>query len=84
MASLSSLANNLVERLHNGKCENCEPGLEDATFKDNTLTFKCLDCNKNYEKEFDEGLTKTFQNTYQLCDGGINKFCHMPRRGVYP
>lgn len=74
MASLSSLANNLVERLHRGKCENCEPGLEDATFKDNTLTFKCLDCNKNSEKKFVEDLTKKFSYTYWFYDGDIDNF----------
>ena len=82
--SLSILADDLVERLYKSKCENCAPGLEDPAFKDNTLTFKCLDCNKNYKTEFDEGLTKRFQNTYRFCDGGINKFCHMLWKGVYP
>ena len=29
-------------------------------------------------------LKKKFANTYQFCDGDINKFCLMLRKGVYP
>ena len=52
-SSLSSLANNLAEGLHNVKCKKCKSNLEYVIDKDNTLAFNCLDCNKNYEKEFD-------------------------------
>ena len=33
---------------------------------------------------FDEDLSKIFENTYQLCDGGIDQFCLMLQKGVYP
>ena len=81
--SLSSLANNLAERLRKGKCENCEFGLEYAVVKDNILTFKCLNCNNNFEKEFGEGLTKRFQKAYRFCDADINTFYLMLQKGVY-
>ena len=47
------------------------------------MVFKYVDCNKNPEKELDEGLAKRFENTYRFCDGVINKFCLILRRGVY-
>ena len=44
------------------KCEICRSGFEYAKVQDSsTLIFKCLDCNKNYEQEFDEDLTKKIQ-----------------------
>ena len=54
-----------------------------------TLTFKCLDCNKNYEQESDEGLTKRFKNKYWICNIqvfviDIDKFCLMLWKSVYP
>ena len=52
--------------------------------KDNILTFKCDDCNKDYEKEFDENSTNWFESKYKFCDDGINKFCLMLKKVVYP
>lgn len=57
-SSLSILVDNLAEVLHKGKCENFNSCLEYALVKDNTLAFKFLDCNKYYEKEIEQGLTK--------------------------
>ena len=45
--------------------------------KDVLLTFRCVDCDKTYEKKFDEDLSKIFQNEYQFYYGDINKFCLM-------
>ena len=82
--SLSSFIDNLSEGLHNHICTDCKSCLEYRKDKDELLIFECLDCNKNYEKEFDQDLIKRFANTYKLCDGDINKFCLMLRKGVYP
>ena len=38
---------------------------------------------KNYEKNLDEDLAKRFENTHRLCDGYLNKFFQMLRKGVY-
>ena len=50
---------------------------------DNTLTFMCKDCNKNYGKEFDKNLTNRFKNTSRLCDRDLNKFPIMLGKGFY-
>ena len=47
------------------------------------LVFRCLNCSKHYEKEFDKDLSKTFANTYIFCDDEINKFCLMLRKYIY-
>ena len=45
--------------------------------------FNCLKCSKSYKKHFTEYLIKRFANTYEFCDGDINKFFLMLRKGVY-
>ena len=36
------------------------------------VDIKCSDCNKSYEKGFDEDLVKKFDKTYRFQDGDIN------------
>ena len=50
--------------------------------KDNKLIFKSI--NKNHNKEFNKDLIKRFANIYEFCDGDINKFILLLRKGVYP
>ena len=59
--------------------------LEYITAKGNT--HKCVDCKKIVKKktkQFDKDLANRFQNTYKFCDGVLNKFCLIVRKGVYP
>ena len=46
--------------------------------------FKCIDCEKEYEKEFNKELLERFANTYKFCDNDLNKFIMLLRKGVYP
>ena len=48
------------------------------------LIFKCIDCEKEYEKEFNKELLERFSNTYEFCDDDLNKFLILLRKGVYP
>ena len=48
------------------------------------LIFKCIDCEKEYEKEFNKELIERFANTYKFCNNDINKFIMLLRKGVYP
>ena len=48
------------------------------------LIFKCIDCEKGYEKEFNKELLERFANTYKFCDNNLNKFILLLRKGVYP
>ena len=40
---------------------NCESCLHYISTKDNKLTFKCIKCIKNYQKDFHKDLTKIFK-----------------------
>ena len=45
----------------------------------NQLTFRCFRCKKNYKK-----LIQRFSNIYEFCNGDLNKFILLLRKGVYP
>ena len=62
-SSPSSLDDNLAERSHKDKCKNCKSNHEYMTVSNGSLVFKCVECNKNYKKKFDEDLAKRSENT---------------------
>ena len=83
--SLSSLVDNLSEKLHQSdKCKDCKSELDYMSVKDNQLIFQCLECKKNYKKDFNKESIKRFANTYEFCNGDINKFILLLRKRVYP
>ena len=53
------------------------------TTKDEQIIFRCFKCKKNYEKNFNEDLIQKFANTYKFCNGVLNKFILLLRKGVY-
>ena len=52
--------------------------------KDEKLIFRCYSCKKNYEKDFNKELIERFANIYEFCNGNLNKFILLLRKGVYP
>ena len=82
--SLSNLVNNLSEGYHNDRCIDCKPCLNYMAIKDEQLIFRCFTSKKNYEKNFNKDLIKRFANTYEFCNGNLNKFILLLRKGVYP
>ena len=52
-------------------------------FKDTQLIFRCFECKKSYNKDFNKELIKRFSNIYKSCVEGINKFILLLRKGVY-
>ena len=81
--SLSNLVNKLSGALYNGKCTDCKSCLEYILAKNNQLIFKCLNCNKNHNKDLNKDLINRFVSTYEFCDEDINKFILLLRKGVY-
>ena len=86
--SLSKLINNLSQGLHNDKCKDCKSYLDYVTIKDNQgsctqLIFRCFSCKMNYEKDFNKELIQSFANIYEFCNGDLNKFILLLRKGVY-
>ena len=81
---LSKLADNLTYNIHNNKCDKCKSNLCFVRAMNETLLFKCIDCEKEYEKEFNKELLERFSNTYEFCGNDLNKFLILLRKGVYP
>ena len=89
--SSPSLVNNLSDGLHSDKCTECKSCLDYMSIKDNQwnciqwncieIIFKCLNCNKNYNKDFNKNLINRFS---AFCNGDINKFILLLRKKVYP
>ena len=74
-SSLSSLLDNLSEGLHSDKCADCKSHLDYWSIKDDKLIFRCFECKKNREKQFNKEL-----KDFQTCMGFaiktlINLFC---------
>ena len=82
--SLSKLVDNLTDNVHNDKCIKCKSNLCFVRAMNKKLIFKCIDCEKEYEKEFNKELVERFANTYKFCDNDLNKFIMLLRKGVYP
>ena len=81
--SLSNLVTNLSEGVHNDKYRDYKSYLDYISIKNKKFIFRCFECKKNYEKEFNKKLIKRFANTYKFCNGNINKFILLLRKGVY-
>ena len=77
-SSLSSLVGNLSEGLHSEKCTNCKSCLEYMITQYDQLIFRCFECKKNYEKDFNNELIKRFANIYEnfVMKTLINLFCY--------
>ena len=58
--------------------------LKYTNFKYDLIQYKCLCCNKNYQKKFDENLKKRQIYTYKFSNHDINKFVLLLQKGVYP
>ena len=82
--SLSKLVDNLTEGVHNDKCVKCKSNLYFMRAIDEKLIFECIDCKKEYKKDFNKKLIKRFSNVYEFCGNNINKFLILLRKGVYP
>ena len=54
--SLSKLVDNLTDNIHNDKCIKCKSNLWFVRAMNEKLIFKCIDCEKEYEKEFNKEL----------------------------
>ena len=58
--------------------------LEYKNVKHDLIEYKCLCCNKNYQKNFEEILKKRFANIHKFSKNDINRFISLLRKGVYP
>ena len=82
--SLSKLVDNLTDNIHNDKCIKCKSNLCFVRAINEKLIFKCIDCEKEYEKEFNKKLVERFANTYKFCNNDLDKCIMLLRKGVCP
>ena len=86
--SLSSIANSISE-INKRECKACmerkniKSECDFMEIKDNQLSYKRKKCNKKWLKPVNE-LIKKFSSIYQFCNGDLNKFVLLLRKGVYP
>ena len=82
--SLSSLVDNLSE-IYSKKCrdKSCESKCNFIGLKNNKFHYKCNEFKKRQFKPIN-GLFEEFSNTYRFCNGDINKFVLLLRKGIYP
>ena len=83
-SSLSKLADNLSEGIHNNRCVDCKSCLDYIKTKNEKLILKCFNCEQYYKKKFNKELTKRFAGTYEFCNKNLNKFILLLRKVVYP
>ena len=57
--------------------------VEYTNFKDDLKECKCLCCNKNYRRKFDEKLKERFFNTYKFSNNDKNEPILLLWKGVY-
>ena len=62
-SSLSKLADNLSEGIHNNKCLDCNSCLDYIKIKNEKLLLKYFNCNTYYKKKCNKELIKKFKNT---------------------
>ena len=87
-SKLSGLVGNLSE-INNKDCKTCmerkniKSECEFIGLKNNRLNYKCKECNETSAKSVND-LIEKFPRTYKFCNGNLNKFVLLLRKGVYP
>ena len=82
--SLLKLVRYLLENRHSHKCKDCKSKLDYTSFEDDQLIFKCFECKKNYEQDFNKDLSNRFPNKYRFCNEDMNELVLLLRRAFYP
>ena len=86
-SKLSDLVDNLSE-INNKDCKTCMEGknirseCEFIGFKNNRLNYRWKECNGTSTKSVNE-LIEKFPRMHQFCNGDLNKFVMLLRKGVY-
>ena len=53
-----------------------------ASLKNNRLIYRCRECKEEWKRPI-EGFIEKLPSIYQFCNGNLNKFVLLLRKGVY-
>ena len=87
-SKLSDLVDNLSE-INKNECPKCverkkiKSESEFIWFKKDRLHYKGKECGKMFTMS-KNGLIKNFPRIYKFCNGHLNKFVLLLRKGIYP
>ena len=87
-SKLSNLVDDLSE-INNKDCKTCierkdiKSECEFIGLKNNRLNYRCKQCNGTSNKSIND-LIQKFANTYQFCNGDLNKLALLLKKDVYP
>ena len=82
-SSLSSLVDNLTERVLDIKCKDSDCFLEYESVKDNLIKYKCSSFDKKYSNQIDEEHKKRLKNTFKFSNNDINNFILLLKKRFY-
>ena len=88
-ASLSDPADNLYGIFYSIECKSCMEKIKinsECCFvelKNSRLIYRCKDCKNEWKRPIEE-LIRKFPSIYQFCNGNLNKFILLVRKGLYP
>ena len=63
--------------------KNIKPEYEFIGLKNNRLNYRCKECNGTSNKSIND-LIEKFPRMYKFCNGNLNKFVMLLRKGYYP
>ena len=87
-SKLSDLLDHLSE-VHNKDCKTCierknvKSECTFIEFRNNRLNYRCEECKGTSTNSINR-LIEKFPSVYQFCEGDLNKFVLLLRKGVYP
>ena len=87
--SLPDLVNNMSGIFNSIECKLCIEKMKinsECCFvglKNNRSIYKCRECKGEWKRPI-EGLIEKFPSIYQFCNGDLNKFVLLLRKGFYP
>ena len=87
--SLSELVDNMSGIFNSIECKSCMEKIKINSechfvgLRNNRLIYRCRECKEEWKRLINE-LIEKFPSIYQFCNGDLNKFVLLLRKGVYP